>query len=911
MKEVDNQHTMRPLKALKRPKKEKQKKIARRLSNNIIATLALLLILISTSTNYYLITFSEPIKGTPTGLATGDVSLCVNHPPTGSENCSGTYLYTENISCFINATDPEGNPLAYYDNTTLFDVNRSGWVDINPTVGDLGNYSILFTVDDQTGCSNSGTDILANMLISDCIEPSWEQFKNSLSTNLSLFACWDNITDLRLGIPDRGLIRYDTTQSNVNTYDLDSHITIAHAFIYLNETRLPRLSKWATLTFYNLTMRQPKMFTSGKPCPANICDAPAYNGNVNSSGNVTVIVAHFTDYYVLDSAYIDLSDTTDTYTRYNVQNVTFYADYHYGNETDITDGSCVERLYGPHDIVIEKNMTYDPNASAFTYTTIIPRPGTYLWNVTCNRSDYYSISAIDNVTITNRRPVLIHTLPNETWPEDTVLTGRDLDNYFMDPDGDNLTYNSTLVANIGVQIDATTHVVTLTPEKDFNGNRNIIYSAVDPSGDSAPTNLIYLTVQAVDEPEPTQGAGGGAGGGSVPHSRCEEYWVCQDWTDCFPSGSKSRSCVDLTDCQTDVNKPPTQKNCTYIPTCYDHIKNGRETGVDCGGHCGPCPTCEDGIQNQEETGIDCGGPCPDICPSCTDGIQNQEETGIDCGGPCQACPTCEDGIQNQEETGIDCGGPCQACSERPFLEAPFGSSGPGMWAILALLLLPILLFIARKKLRQGYGWATYKVESYVHYLMTPKARKPEDIVESVFSKLETLHDHITAVTSHETIEQLVTEMREYVSLMLGIDYAFTPDELGKELENHRVPGALAQKIQRFFRLLETLRFSEEGLAQEHLERILGEAKQLVSTMAEQQGTLSSTITKGNANMLLGKVRRALRAGKIQQAAEAYKELLGVYHVLSERDKTGIYQQIKRIHGSIIKGVREAKEAGKE
>src|SRR3569832_642419 len=48
-------------------------------------------------------------------------------------------------------------------------------------------------------------------------------------------------------------------------------------------------------------------------------------------------------------------------------------------------------------------------------------------------------------------------------------------------------------------------------------------------------------------------------------------------------------------------------------TCSDGIKNGDETGVDCGGSCVPCPTCNEGIKNGDETGIDCGGSCPNTC----------------------------------------------------------------------------------------------------------------------------------------------------------------------------------------------------------------------------------------------------------------------------------------------------------
>ena len=112
----------------------------------------------------------------------------------------------------------------------------------------------------------------------------------------------------------------------------------------------------------------------------------------------------------------------------------------------------------------------------------------------------------------------------------------------------------------------------------------------------------------------------------------------------------------------DTTNPPT-------PTCNDGIKNGDETGVDCGGSCTPCQveaTCTDGIQNGDETGVDCGGSCTpcQVEATCTDGIQNGDETGVDCGGscvPCQVEATCTDGIQNGDETGVDCGGSCVPC----------------------------------------------------------------------------------------------------------------------------------------------------------------------------------------------------------------------------------------------------------
>jgi hypothetical protein len=95
------------------------------------------------------------------------------------------------------------------------------------------------------------------------------------------------------------------------------------------------------------------------------------------------------------------------------------------------------------------------------------------------------------------------------------------------------------------------------------------------------------------------------------------------------------------------------------PACTDGIKDGDETGVDCGGSCNACAQCANGL-----TGVDC---------TCTDGVKDGDETGIDCGGSCLGVlcdpspsdpnnikAACADGKQEKWEEGVDCGGPCKS-----------------------------------------------------------------------------------------------------------------------------------------------------------------------------------------------------------------------------------------------------------
>ena len=132
-----------------------------------------------------------------------------------------------------------------------------------------------------------------------------------------------------------------------------------------------------------------------------------------------------------------------------------------------------------------------------------------------------------------------------------------------------------------------------------------------------------------------------------------------------------------------------------MPTSTDGRQNGNETDVDCGSdgtgestNAGPCldgkkcvkggdcidevcganhtcsvPTCADKVKNGHETGVDCGDYLFTNCPACGDGMGcNPATTPSDCSSlVCNAAtktctaPTSSDGTQNGNESDVDCG----------------------------------------------------------------------------------------------------------------------------------------------------------------------------------------------------------------------------------------------------------------
>jgi hypothetical protein len=85
--------------------------------------------------------------------------------------------------------------------------------------------------------------------------------------------------------------------------------------------------------------------------------------------------------------------------------------------------------------------------------------------------------------------------------------------------------------------------------------------------------------------------------------------------------------------------PCEEGSCISAPpdnTCFDRVKDGDESDVDCGGSCRSCKQDEACTSATDCQSASCdAGSCR--ASSCSDGVRDGFETDVDCGGPCDRC----------------------------------------------------------------------------------------------------------------------------------------------------------------------------------------------------------------------------------------------------------------------------------
>lgn len=127
----------------------------------------------------------------------GTVNFCLNAPPSLSVPCNTTLSQDMPYSCQLNASDPEGASLSFFqipqppDNESLFQLASNGSFAFTPTNNDTGNHSVIFGVDDSSGCENAYAYESFNYTIANINDPPYlikAIPHQTFATNTTLFA---------------------------------------------------------------------------------------------------------------------------------------------------------------------------------------------------------------------------------------------------------------------------------------------------------------------------------------------------------------------------------------------------------------------------------------------------------------------------------------------------------------------------------------------------------------------------------------------------------------------------------------------------------------------------------------------------------------------------------------------------
>lgn len=147
-----------------------------RLTNNKVAVLAILLMLISLICNTMLYQ-KTGIYITGKATAQGYVAICINHPPVLNEFASNLTVKEGGLFVYdVNATDKNNatQSLTFHDNTSLFNISsETGIINFTAPGSSAGIYDILITAQDNSSCvNNNATKTLVLNITMDNVAPS-------------------------------------------------------------------------------------------------------------------------------------------------------------------------------------------------------------------------------------------------------------------------------------------------------------------------------------------------------------------------------------------------------------------------------------------------------------------------------------------------------------------------------------------------------------------------------------------------------------------------------------------------------------------------------------------------------------------------------------------------------------------
>ncbi len=794
----------------------------------------------------HLYNFKDTVHEQISGFATSQASLCIDNGvprlnllhPNGNAIANLTY----NIS--VNITSPIG--IANFTiNFTLVNGSFSQTLGQDFFLGDYYFNASLVTTSFADGNCNyrvfiSGTnnetlcqpfdDIYTPYFTIDNVrvEPTWNNFRNSHTTNFTTFSKLSNLTNVSVG-NSNAAIRFDSGR-NFDAINLDGSIKTGYASLNLSLVSACFVSIIANATFFSVILANPQAYKDGSPCISCLLTNTGTNYSIaiTSNGNYSIVGAQLNQ-----SSNLTLWDDTD-FERENLTKgvhtpVMFFANFISNvTGTALNDSGtyCQVSFNTTTEFNAPLNMSYNSSGSWYYFARNFTQKGNINWNVFCDGgAALYGVqNKTSNVTISNTPPELIQNISSLQWNENTILTGLDLDDYFDDIDNDNLTYSHSALSSIVIVI-ASNGIVSFIPNDGFFGLERVIFYANDSINTTPSNNVTLIIVEVPDSSETpsssSSSSGGGGGGGASSKLICQEEWYCDKWSVC-EDGIRTRSCWDLKICNTFKDEPLAKEECVYLATCYDGLMNNDESGLDCGGSCPPCFTCFDRQLNQDETDIDCGGM---LCKKCINDMQCVRDSDCESNycnpnGVC-ANPSCNDGFQNHDEEGIDCGGSCARKCPQIERTGSFGNMlNPGiLLVILALLLLTLSYNLYGEKINRNLKILYYRYTNQ----SVPIVQKITSV--ELTQRINHWHGIATSLNAQRVFEEYSSVFHAFLSGNLGLPKHFSMIELETKLRKSKVSAPLAKATTTYYSKLQ--QYKHIKLGEDDVKTILAYGRKLV------------------------------------------------------------------------------------
>ncbi len=156
-----------------------------------------------------------------TKVATAVTRLCINTPPTISNDCNFTIPWGYPYACQVNASDfNEGTNFtfdsSFISGENITEITETGWINFTPPQSSLGNHTIRITVYDNSGCGNGYSSEDYNLSVISANHPPYLLMdipdRTIIQDQTIVFYLNDYFKD-----PDDDLLSYALTQISGNT----------------------------------------------------------------------------------------------------------------------------------------------------------------------------------------------------------------------------------------------------------------------------------------------------------------------------------------------------------------------------------------------------------------------------------------------------------------------------------------------------------------------------------------------------------------------------------------------------------------------------------------------------------------------------------------------------------------------